>query len=77
MKTMLDQSLMMHDSDKGILLGKLKCAYHVFSTGKGMLLFTYQKTIWPRLHIVDEQEYYRYIFTSNYAFELPKSLLKL
>lgn len=67
----------MYDCDKGVLSGELKCAYQVFSRGKNMELFTYQKVIWPRLHIVDEQEYYWLIFTSNYPHELPKPLLKL
>lgn len=31
---MLEQSLMMYDSDKGGYLGELKCAYQVFSRGK-------------------------------------------
>jgi hypothetical protein len=53
---MLEQSLIMYDSDKGVLSGELKRAYHLFSTGEIMLLFTHQNVIWPRLHIADGQE---------------------
>lgn len=49
---------MMYDSDKGGYLGELKCAYQVFSRGKSIELFTYQKVIWPRYHVVDEQKHY-------------------